>query len=161
MRRVFTSLMVLLFAGALLVFGAALWWLHEPIPLRLAPGAQVVDLEIEPGTPASGVADVVVASGADVPPVLLRGWFRLSGQGRLIKAGSYEITPGTSPRKLLSMLVRGDQALRSVTLVEGWTFNQVRAALQKAEQLAPDSVALAPEAIMEKIGNGKIGLGAS
>lgn len=152
MRRVFTSLMVLLFAGALLAFGAALWWLHEPIPLRLAPGAQVVDLEIEPGTPASGVADVVVASGANVPPVFLRAWFRLSGQGRLIKAGSYEITPGTTPRTLLSMLVRGDQALRSVTLVEGWTFNQVRAALQKAEQLAPESVALAPEAIMEKIG---------
>ena len=144
--------MVLLFAGALLAFGAALWWLHEPIPLRLAPGAQVVDLEIEPGTPASGVADVVVASGANVPPVFLRAWFRLSGQGRLIKAGSYEITPGTTPRTLLSMLVRGDQALRSVTLVEGWTFNQVRAALQKAEQLAPESVALAPEAIMEKIG---------
>lgn len=144
--------MVLLFAGALLVFGAALWWLHEPIPLRLAPGAQVVDLEIEPGTPASGVADVVVASGANVPPAFLHAWFRLSGQGRLIKAGSYEITPGTTPRTLLSMLVRGDQALRSVTLVEGWTFNQVRAALQKAEQLAPDSAALAPEAIMEKIG---------
>jgi UPF0755 protein len=51
----------------LLLFGAGLWWLHEPIALRLAPGSQVVDLEIEPGTPASGVAEVIVASGADVP----------------------------------------------------------------------------------------------
>jgi UPF0755 protein len=76
----------------------------------------------------------------------------LSGQARLIKAGSYELTPGTTPRKLLSMLVRGDQALKSVTLVEGWTFNQVRAALQKAEQLSPDTLGLAPEIIMEKLG---------
>ena len=152
MRRVFTSLLILIFVGALLSFGAALWWLHEPIPLRLAPGSQVVDLEIEPGTPASGVADVIVASGADVPPIFLHAWFRLSGQARLIKAGSYELTPGTTPRKLLSMLVRGDQALKSVTLVEGWTFNQVRAALQKAEQLSPDSLGLAPEIIMEKLG---------
>lgn len=152
MRRVFTSLLILVFAGALLLFGAGLWWLHEPIPLRLAPGSQVVDLEIEPGTPASGVADVIVASGADVPAVLLHAWFRFSGQGRLIKAGSYELAPGTTPQKLLSMLVRGDQALKSVTLVEGWTFNQVRAALQKAEQLSPDTLNLAPEAIMEKLG---------
>jgi UPF0755 protein len=135
-RRVFTSLLILVFTGALLLFGAGLWWLHEPIPLRLAPGSQVVDLEIEPGTPASGVAEVIVASGADVPAIFLHAWFRFSGQARLIKAGSYELVPGTTPRKLLSMLVRGDQALKSVTLVEGWTFNQVRAALQKAEQLA-------------------------
>ncbi len=73
-------------------------------------------------------------------------------RGRLIKAGSYELAPGTTPQKLLSMLVRGDQALKSVTLVEGWNFNQVRAALQKAEQLSPDTLNLAPEAIMEKLG---------
>lgn len=152
MRRVFTSLLILVFAGALLLFGAGLWWLHEPIPLRLAPGSQVVDLEIEPGTPASGVAEVIVASGADVPAIFLHVWFRFSGQARLIKAGSYELVPGTTPQKLLAMLVRGDQALKSVTLVEGWTFNQVRAALQKAEQLAPDTLGLAPETIMQKLG---------
>ena len=151
MRRVFTSLLILLFLLALLVFGAGLWWLHEPIPLRLAPGALVVDLEIEPGTRASTVAEVVVASGADVPTVLLQVWFRFSGQARQIKAGSYEITPGTTPRKLLSMLVRGEEALKSVTLVEGWNFKQVRAALQKAEQLVPDTNGLSAEMIMEKL----------
>jgi len=151
-RRVFTSLLILVFAGALLLFGAALWWLHEPIPLRLAPGTQVVDLEIEPGTPASGVAQVVVDSGAQVPVQLLHAWFRFSGQARQIKAGSYELVPGTTPRRLLSMLVRGEETLKSVTLVEGWTFAQVRAALQKAEQLAPDTLGLGPEVIMEKLG---------
>lgn len=143
---------MLVFVGALLLFGAALWWLHEPIPLRLSPGSQVVDLEIEPGTSASGVADAVVASGADVPVLLLQAWFRFSGQSRLIKAGSYELVPGTTPRKLLSMLVRGEETLKSVTLVEGWTFMQVRTALQKADQVAPDTLGLSPEIIMEKLG---------
>lgn len=152
MRRVFTSFLMLVFVGALLLFGAALWWLHEPIPLRLPPGSQVLDLEIEFGTSASGVADAVVASGADVPVLLLQAWFRFSGQSRLIKAGSYELVPGTTPRKLLSMLVRGEETLKSVTLVEGWTFTQVRAALQKAEQIAPDTLGLSPEIIMEKLG---------
>jgi UPF0755 protein len=53
---------------------------------------------------------------------------------------------------LLSMLVRGEEALKSVTLVEGWNFYQVRAALLKAEQLAPHTQGLAPELIMEKLG---------
>ncbi|MDB5965204.1 MAG: mltG [Polaromonas sp.] len=122
------------------------------MPLRLPPGAQVLDLEIEPGSRADTVAEVVAASGADVPVPLLQLWFRVSGQARQIKAGSYEITPGTTPRKLLSMLVRGEEALKSVTLVEGWNFSQVRAALQKAEQLAPDTLGLQPEIIMEKLG---------
>ncbi|MEO6322696.1 MAG: endolytic transglycosylase MltG [Polaromonas sp.] len=151
MRRVFTSLLILIFA-AVLLFGAAFWWLHQPMPLRLQPGAQVVDLEIEPGTSANGVAETVVASGADVPVVMLQTWFRFSGQARLIKAGSYELLPGTTPRKLLSMLVRGEETLKSITLVEGWTFSQVRSALQKSEQLVPDTLTLSPEIIMEKLG---------
>lgn len=152
LRRFFTSLLTLVFFLALLVFGAALWWLHEPMALRLPPGTQVLDLEIDSGSSANTVAEVVVESGADVPVLLLQAWFRLSGQARQIKAGSYELTPGTSPRKLLSMLVRGEEALKSITLVEGWTFSQVRAALQKEEQLTPDTLALSPEIIMEKLG---------
>ena len=152
MRRVFTSLLMLVLAVAVLVSGAAFWWLNAPMPLRLQPGNTVVDLEIEHGTHADGVAQAVVESGADVPVPLLQAWFRFSGQARLIKAGSYELVPGTTPRKLLSMLVRGEETLKSITLVEGWNFAQVRAALQKAEQLAPDSIALSPEMIMEKLG---------
>ena len=152
MRRVFKSLLIWLLTAALLLAGAALWWLNTPMPLRLQPGNSVLDLEIEPKTSANNVAEVVVASGADVPVQLLQAWFRFSGQARLIKAGSYELVPGTSPRKLLSMLVRGEEALKNITLVEGWTFVQVRAALQKAELLAPDTIGLEPEMIMEKLG---------
>ena len=152
MRRVFTSLLILAFLAVVLVTGGGLWWLNEPMPLRLPAGAQVLDLEIEPGTRAMTVAELIVASGADVPVQLLKTWFRVSGQARQIKAGSYEITPGTTPRRLLRMLVRGEEALKSVTIVEGWNFSQVRAALQKAEQLTPDSIGLQPDLIMEKLG---------
>ena len=152
MRAIFTRLLGLVFVLALLVAGSAWWWLNEPMTLKLPQGAQVLDLEIEPGTSANTVAGVITSSGVALPTTVLQAWFRLSGQARQIKAGSYEITPGTTPRSLLSMLVRGDQALKNITLVEGWNFSQVRAALQKAEQLAPESAALSPEIIMEKLG---------
>ena len=98
------------------------------------------------------MAEAGAASGVDVLPDVLYAWFRLSGQARQIKAGSYEITPGTTPRTLLSMLVRGEESLKSVTLVEGWNFRQLRAALAKAEALKPDSAALSPEALMAQLG---------
>lgn len=142
----------MLFTASLLLFGGALWWLHEPIALRLQPGNEVVDLTIEHGITADGAAETVVANGADVPLFLLQAWFRFSGQARLIKAGSYELVPGTSPRTLLNMLVRGEETLKSVVFVEGWTFSQIRSALQKAEHITPDTVAQTPEMIMKQLG---------
>jgi UPF0755 protein len=94
----------------------------------------------------------VAQSGVQVRADWLYAWFRLSGQDRQIKAGSYEIETGTTPRSLLRKLVRGEESLRTVTLVEGWTFRQVRQALAQAPQLAADTAALSDEAIMERLG---------
>jgi UPF0755 protein len=49
-------------------------------------------------------------------------------------------------------LTRGEEALRSITLVEGWTFQQVLAALAKAEQLTQDTQGLSEREIMQKLG---------
>jgi UPF0755 protein len=146
-RRFLTVLGVLGLLAALLS-ASALWWLNHD----LHPGAQALELAVDPGTPPRGVAQAVKDAGAKVNPLLLYGWFRLSGQSRQIRAGNYEIEPGSTPRSLLLKLVRGEESLRSVTLVEGWTFLQVRAALQKEELLRPDTQGLAPEKIMEALG---------
>jgi UPF0755 protein len=50
------------------------------------------------------------------------------------------------------MLVRGEESLRSVTLVEGWNWRQVRQALSRAEQLRPDTENLSDEMIMSQLG---------
>jgi hypothetical protein len=55
------SFLVLVFFIGLLAFGAAFWWLHQPLSLQPQPGSQVLDLEIEPGTPAQRVAEAVQA----------------------------------------------------------------------------------------------------
>ena len=152
MRRVFLGLLKLVFTVCVLFAGAALWWVNEPLTLRPAPGNQVLDLEIEPGTRGRELAQVVVGSGVQTSANLLYGWFRLSGQSRQIRAGSYEINPGVTPRSLLRMLVRGEETLKTISLPEGWNFSQVLAALQTAEQMRPDTRGMSAEAIMEKIG---------
>jgi UPF0755 protein len=123
-------------------------WLNTAFDLS----APSVDLSIEPGSSARDVAMDVADAGVSASPSLLYWWFRLSGESRNIKAGSYELDQGTTPRTLLRKLVQGEEALRSVTLVEGWTFRQVRAALKKAEQLKPLTQDLSPETIMVQLG---------
>lgn len=135
--------------GLLAVFaGTILWWLNQDLAIH----ADSLDLSVPAGTSARGVAQLVSDAGVEVNPVLLYWWFRLSGQDRQIKAGSYEIERGSSPRSLLRKLVQGEEALRAVTLVEGWTFRQVREALSKAEQLTPESKGMPDYLIMKVIG---------
>jgi UPF0755 protein len=142
-RRFFALIVVL----AALLGGGVAWWLNQSLILN----ADTLDLSVEPGTSVRGVAQAVRDAGVQVNPALLYWWFRLSGDARQIRAGSYEIERGINPRGLLRKLVRGDEALRAVTLVEGWNFNQVRAALLKAEQLKPDTQELAPDLIMKAL----------
>ena len=148
MRRFVVTVVLFAALAVLAAGGAALWWVHQPMRLRAA----TVDLSIEPGTLPRGVADAVASSGVDVDPRLLYWWFRLSGQARDIKAGSYELEQGITPKRLLSKLARGEESLRAVTLVEGWTFRQVRAALAKEESLRPDTRGLDDAAVMARLG---------
>lgn len=115
-------------------------------------GANSVDLSIEPGSNPPEVVAQVQQAGVSVNAQLLYWWFRLSGQARQIKAGSYELERGITPERLLSKLVRGEEALRSVTLVEGWNLRQVRDALRKADQLSPVTVNLTAEELMQQVG---------
>ncbi len=145
MRRILIA--VLLLAGMLAAWAGM--WIRQPLALS----AGTLDLSIEPGTTPRGVAQAVADAGVDVDPQLLFWWFRLSGEARLIKAGSYELEQGVTPWVLLQKLVRGEESLRSLTLVEGWNWRQVREALARADQLKPDSRSLSDAQLMSQLGH--------
>jgi UPF0755 protein len=148
MKRFLVTVFLLAALAALGAGGWALWWVYQPMRLPAA----TVDLSIDPGTLPRGVAQAVADAGVDINPDLLYLWFRFSGQDRLIKAGSYELETGLTPHRLLAKLARGEEALRAVTLVEGWNFRQFRAALSKEEQLKPDTRGLADDSLMNLLG---------
>ncbi len=124
----------------------------KPSYLNASPSVQVLDLAIEPGTTPKGVAQAIADAGSDVSPKLLRLWFRVSGQDRAIKAGSYELTSEMSPRGVLNMLARGEETLRTVTLVEGWTFKQFKQALAKSDNLKVTTQGMSDVEIMAQLG---------
>jgi len=151
--RLFKTLLLALVASAVLVAGVAAWWLQRPLGLQAADGADLpLSVQIEAGSSARGVAQTLVNAGVQTPPLLLFAWFRLSGQSRSIKAGYYELDAGLTPRSRLDKLVKGDQALRSLTLVEGWNFREVLKAVRQSPDLAQDLEGLSAADIMARIG---------
>lgn len=114
--------------------------------------SQTLDLSIEPQTPVRGIAQAVVDAGVDVQPVVLYAFFRASGQSRKLRAGSYELNQGITALDLLRKLSRGEESLKSISLIDGWTFRQFRAALAKAEGLKHDAKGLSDDELMAQLG---------
>ena len=143
--RVLAVLAFLVLAGAA---AGAVWWLNQPLALA----AESVEVSVEPGTPPREIAQAWVQAGVRASPLFLYEWFRWSGQARKIRAGSYEIGRGVTPIALLNKMVRGDETLAVVRLIEGWTFRQFRAELAKADALKATTATLSDEQIMQALG---------
>ncbi|WP_077038367.1 endolytic transglycosylase MltG [Pelomonas sp. KK5] len=137
--------LIVMAAGAA---GYAWWWLNAP--LKLATPS--VELSIEAGTPPLQVAQAWANAGVQADPRLLYEWFRWSGQARQIRAGSYEIHQGATPRELLAKMVRGDEVLEQARIIDGWSFRQLRAALAKSPSLKPATASMSDAEIMAALG---------
>jgi UPF0755 protein len=127
----------------------AVAWLARPLQL----GGDAVELSIEPGMTPREVADAWVGAGVQTHPELLYQWFKWSGQARRIRAGSYEIDAGTTPRQLLAKMVQGDELLEKWRLGEGWNLRQLRASLTKAPHLRVLSAEMSDEQLMRALGD--------
>lgn len=135
-----------------LAVATALWlylWLHRPLDLA----TDTVEVSIELGTSPRSIANAWVQGGVQAPAWLLYEWFRWSGESRLIRAGSYEIDRQTTPISLLGIMVRGDESKAFVRFNEGWTLQQVRAELARAEALKPTTAAMSDAELMAALGD--------
>ncbi len=143
-KRLFLLVLVLAVAAA----GAAFWWLQRPLKLA----HDEVEVSIEPGTPVREIVRLWHEAGVEDEPELIYQWFRWSGDAKRIRAGSYLIAPGATPRMLLEKMVRGDEELESVHVIDGWTIRQMRAALAAAPGLKNTTAGMTDDALMAAIG---------
>ncbi len=64
---------------------------------------------------------------------------RLSQHATHVQAGNYEVRDAISPYKLLQMITSGVRGQDKLTVVEGWTFNQLREAIDAHPALKHDT----------------------
>jgi UPF0755 protein len=134
------------------VAGAAAWLAQRWVDTPLELAAERAELSIEPGMNPRAVAEAWVQAGVRTDARWLYEWFRFSGDARRIRAGSYEIEPGTSPRALLAKMVQGDETMERVRFIEGWTVRELRAALAAASHLRPSTAKMSDAELMAALG---------
>lgn len=91
-----------------------------------------------------------ISAGTDLEWQLLAR--QLDAAGKL-KVGEYALDPGTTPRTLLQNMRAGRIIQYRFTIVEGWNFRQLRAALDAATPLLHQTRQLDDAALMAAIGH--------
>jgi UPF0755 protein len=110
--------------------------LDEPLKVS-AP----LRFKVAPGSRFTRVAAELGAQGVVAQPRTWVLYARWKGLASSIKAGEYEIDPGTTARSLLEKLVSGQVLLHSFTIVDGWRAQELLAALRRDPDIAvtPDA----------------------
>ncbi|MBI1906722.1 MAG: endolytic transglycosylase MltG [Rhodocyclales bacterium] len=140
-------LLALLLAAAS-VAGGAWWYAHQPLRMN----QPVTEFVVERGAGMRQVARAVAAGGVAVQPELLYWIARLGGKADRIVAGSYEAAQGITPWELILKIHRGEVSQGVLLIPEGWTFAQMRAAVEVHPHLLRDSVGLDDAALLKAIG---------
>jgi UPF0755 protein len=136
------SAAVLGFCGWLLVFALS--------PVELV--APTVEFSIRPGSTLRSATRQIIEAGVSVPAWKFVLLARANGASAGVKAGSYQASDGVTPLQLVRKIMRGEYAQADILLVEGWSFRQVREALNAHADLKHDSVSLSETQIMAKLG---------
>jgi UPF0755 protein len=119
--RILARLAAVALLGALGVVAAFLW--HAPAH------EQPVELEVKAGATVRAIARQLADQRVIVAAEPFVWLTRLARKDGAVKAGSYEFAEPLTPLAVLDMLTAGDDTQLAITIVEGWTFEQMRRTL--------------------------------
>jgi len=148
-KAIWIALTLVVLLGVSVAGLSALAWRELNAPLQIA-AAEGEWLRVPSGTPFHRVAAELGQRRLVDKPYLLRWYAGATGDAKRVRAGEYQLTPGTTSVTLLAKLVAGDVYLHQITIVEGSRFAEVLAALRSHPAIA--ATALDGAAIMNALG---------
>ena len=130
------------------VLGYGLYrWAHRPFV-----SGTPVEVTIAPGSSVRSIGTQVEAAGLSLTPLLLVALARVERRGSRLKAGTYLLTPSTTPEAFLDRREAGDVVRIALVIPEGWTFAQMRVAMASRPDLKPTTRNLSDVELMTAVG---------
>jgi UPF0755 protein len=123
-------------------------FVRDPIG-RAGPAAQY---EVKAGAGLITVARDLQRLGLIEHPHYLVWYARWRGSADRIRTGEYLIDPALTPAQLLDKFVNGDVIRYTLTIPEGWTFDQMLAAIRTQGKLRQTLTATDDEGVMRQLG---------
>lgn len=135
-----------------LVGGLGTWaffqWSDTPLEVE-----QTIDFTIKTGSNVRSTARQLVDAGVPIHPYLFEALARISGKAASLKAGSFELAKQETPNQLLKKIVEGKFSLTSISIIEGWSFKQMRAAIDAHASIRHDTTGMSDRDLLLKIGS--------
>jgi len=147
---------LLLLEMGLILAGLALGWSAWKINSVLEQPLHVTQerlLDVPNGTNPNRMFYRMQNEGLLDDAVWLRLYWRFNMAGTPLHTGEYRLTPGMTVHDLFEAWRRGDVVQYNLTLVEGWTFRQVRAAVAKHEKIKHTLGGLSDSEVMDRLGH--------
>jgi UPF0755 protein len=123
------------------------WYLTRPLQL---PTGQL-EVVVRPGATLQSVARDMTGAGVHEAR-WLPALARFTGKDRQLKAGRYHFESGQSLPDILEAFVAGKVALASLTIVEGWRFQQLKEAIRAHPDIEKTALDLPDAQLLELIG---------
>ena len=144
--RKFIALLLLL---CLMPLAGLAWYAVTP----MGTGADYpLGFSVPQGASLKTAAREMLHAGALRHPFLFEILARAQGKTQAIKAGSYALSEPITPLALLRKITVGETVLGKLTLIEGWTFAEMRRALDGQPNLRHDSAGLSDTELLQAIG---------
>mgnify|MGYP002423690512 FL=1 len=134
-------------ALAVLAWG---WYSFRVAPLTFA--ASPVRYTVAKGATVRTIAAGLRQQGIAISPTRLWLWYRLRGYDGRLKAGTYAFAAPLTVDELLGKLVRGDVLMTEIRFVEGWTFRQMREAIDANPDLVHDTRGVDEAELLRRVG---------
>lgn len=131
-----------------IVIGLAGFYALRPLPFPQLP----YEFSLKQGSSLKSAARQMQQAGVLPSDGLFVLLARSLGKSAQIKPGNYEIETPVSPLKLLDIISKGRVGQSDISVIEGWTFNQLRAALNAESKLRHDTLNLSEAEILKRIG---------
>jgi UPF0755 protein len=120
--------------------------------LEVAPGTLPLQFSLKAGSSLRSAAAQMERAGVLRHPEAFVLMGRLLGEAGNVRAGIYEVTRPIAPYALLRKVTEGDVTQHVVKFVEGWTFRQLRKALDEHPHIRHDTAGMAEPEILQRIG---------
>jgi UPF0755 protein len=148
-RAVAGVVLILAIAAGIIAYRAYIQFADSP----LAPLPAAVTIDVPMGTQLPGILRELehqrIRTGSSLYWRVLARQLGVAGK---LHAGEYALEPGLSPRALLTKMAAGDVIQHHFTIVEGWTFAQLREALARDPGLKPSLAAVDDAGVMRQLG---------
>lgn len=150
MRKLLVAVVVLLLVGA---GAAAIYWQRtEAQMVQPGPHDQAMLYTVKPGATVRGVLAELHELGAIADRRAVELQLRVRGWPQ-IKSGKYEIPAHATPAEIVQQLAEGRVVLESLTVVEGWTFADMRRVVEAHPAVRKTLVGMSTAELMSAIGH--------